>query len=84
MSRSRISVLIKLRSNYLRTLRTGEKAARKITMANKGASACKAAGLQIGKSKLIVTTDGRKSRAQKDNGAKTGKKWNLAGRDTTS
>ena len=61
MSRSIISVLIKLHSNNLHTLHTVEKAARKITMENKGASAGKAAGLKIGKSKLIVTTDRKKS-----------------------
>ena len=67
-----IPVLIKLCSNNVRTLCTVEKSARKITMSNKGASAVKASGLQIGKSKLIVTTDRKKSQARKDNGAKNG------------
>ena len=70
MSRSITLVLIKLRSNNLRTLRTTEKAAGKLTMANKGASPVKEASLHIGKIKLIVTTDGRKSRVRKDNSAK--------------
>ena len=39
-------------------------------MANKGASASKTTGLQIGKSTLVVTTDGKKSRVRKDSGAK--------------
>ena len=39
-------------------------------MANKGASASKTTGLQIGKSTLVVTSDEKKSRARKDNGAK--------------
>ena len=72
MSRSINSVLSKLRSIKIRTLRTVGKEARKITMANKGASASKTTGLQIGKSTLVVTTDGKKSRARKDNGAKKG------------
>ena len=39
-------------------------------MANKNASANKATGLQIGKSTLVVTSDGKKSRVQKENVAK--------------
>ena len=39
-------------------------------MANKNASANKATGLQIGKSTLVVTSDGKKSRVRKENVAK--------------
>ena len=52
-------------------------------MANKSVSANKANGLQIGKSTLVVTSDGKKSRVRKENVGKKGYEQGLAGCETT-